>query len=166
MNDPSRIDPRVQKLLQGISETGIDLKPQGERSGKADRDRAANHIRKMRDLGYITPDEAIRRIDYINDSDVKPSLHAVSIDLPPMEPPKKKNPFRAKLGEWDWESREFYIPAMILLMVAAIVLGVVPGVLLSGLGRVGIAVGASCGAAGFVVFIATLIGLIWKLDKE
>jgi hypothetical protein len=51
-------------------------------------------------------------------------------------------------------------------MVAAIVLGVVPGVLLGGLGRVGVAVAASCGAAGFVIFIATLIGLNWKLDKE
>jgi hypothetical protein len=137
----------------------------GVRAGNADRDRAINHITQMADLGYVSQEEAERRIRAAENIERHADLRHITSDLPaPVVNP-------GLVGRYNWDSPKCWIPTLITGMAASGITAILPASILSvdhlfpGNG-IGLAVGILTLIVGVLAFFGCLAGIIVKANEN
>ncbi len=154
----------TSKVVPGSSAAvpeGVSIMPSGTRAGNADRDRAVNHIAQMAEQGYITPEEADRRVKHAETIENVAALRVLTSDLPaPMDT-------RGWFQSYDWGNMGHWMPTLVGGMMFSAVTAIVPASVLNaehlfpGTG-LGVGVGIATLIMGMVGFFSCLAGIIIK----
>jgi hypothetical protein len=137
----------------------------GVRAGNADRDRAITHITQMADLGYVTQEEAERRIRAVENIERNADLRHITSDLP--APVVNAG----LVGRYNWDNPKCWIPTLITGMAVSGITAVLPASILGaehlfpGNG-IGLAVGILTLIVGVLAFFGCLAGIIVKANED
>jgi Domain of unknown function (DUF1707) len=163
-HDGKRFTPRIVPGTALSIPREITILPNGSRAGNADRDRTIRHIQQMTDLGYITPEEAGRRIDHADATEKSADLTALTSDLPAPVDTR-----RWSQSSYDWDKMSHWLPTLIAGMALFGVIAVVPSAALNAERlfpntALGLGVGVSTLIVGVIGFFACLAGILIKAD--
>lgn len=164
MNSPERGDPDKLRIVQGISEAGIDMKGQGARTSRAEREAAAEHIKRTLRDGYLKEDDAERRLGYIDRSDVRDHLVGVTHDLPPL-PMQRESVRRLLVSRFDWKERVTFVPVLLSTLIVGLLTAIVPSAVMQYHGMIAIGVSTATLIVGAVVTVASAVMMAVKLDN-
>lgn len=137
----------------------------GVRAGNADRDRAITHITQMADLGYVSQEEAERRVRAVENIERNADLRHLTSDLP--APILNAGLMR----RYDWDSPKCWVPTLITGMAASGITAILPASILGADhlfpgNSVGLAVGILTLIIGVLAFFGCLAGIIVKATDD
>lgn len=150
------------KVIQGMTDNGIDLRPKGARAGDAERDRAMDHVNQMLKLGFLKDSDASARLAFLETAEIKEQVALAIQDLPPLPEPEQ----RFTLRDYDFRLRKWYVPTLLAVMIIGLVLIFVPVAAIDWHVAGQAAMAAAFIVTGVVVFFSSLIGLCTKLEKH
>jgi hypothetical protein len=159
--EDNRFTPRVVPGSALSAPEGVNIMPSGTRAGNADRDRAINHIAQMAEQGYITPDEADKRVKHAENLENIATLRVLTSDLPaPLDT-------RAWWESYNWDNMRHWVPTLIGGMTLSAVTVVVPTSVLNAEHLfpntpLGLGIGIFTLIVGVIGFFACLAGIIVK----
>jgi hypothetical protein len=162
-DDGKRFTPKIVPGAALSIPEGITILPNGTRIGNADRDRTIRHIQQMTDLGYITPEEAGRRIDHADVTEKSAELIALTSDLPaPVDT-------RGWFQSYDWDKMSHWLPTLIAGMAVSASTAVIPSSVLNAERlfpntALGLGIGVLTLIVGVIGFFACLAGILIKAD--
>lgn len=133
----------------------------GTRAGNTDRDHTVQHIKQATIGGYITPDEASRRIKTVETITKISDLHTLTSDLP--APADTRQWFQ----RYNWNNKTHATFTLITAMITCLIVAAVPLSLLCAANLfprniLGMGVGVTTLILGVGGFFGCVIGLATK----